>query len=81
MNIRRLFIWGSSSLVGHLVLFELFVAVPSAIAMSIANYMEGDLSASWALHVAGGAVVLGVVLAVPFWFFVTMPIVRRRGGL
>jgi hypothetical protein len=41
---------------------------------------SGTLSAHWALHNATGAVALGAVFAMLFWFLVTRPLLRRVQG-
>ena len=40
---RRLLRWCSWSLLGHIVLFEALVSVPSFIAFSLSNYRAGTL--------------------------------------
>jgi len=74
---RRLLRWCSWSLLGHIVLFEALVSVPSFIAFSLSNYRAGTLDAAWALRIALVTAIEGVVIAVPIWFVITRPRLLR----
>jgi hypothetical protein len=74
----KLWTWASSSLRGHVVLFELFVALPNWVLLSMANYSEGTLSLNWSAHIAFYCLLGGASVAVLFWFTITSPWLKRK---
>lgn len=76
----RFFKWGSSSLLGHIVLSEVFFTTPLSIMFFYSNYTEGELTVSWALYIAFMGALLGVVGAMLLWYLVSLPLIKERGG-
>lgn len=74
----KLFKWGSFSLLGHIVLSEIFFATPLSLMFLYLNYREGALTASWALHIALYGAVLGIAFAVLLWYIVSLPLIKQR---
>jgi len=72
--------WGSSSLLGHIVLSEALFSVPLSILFCYSNYKEGDLTGRWALHILLTNAIFGIVFAVIFWYFVSLPLLKKRGS-
>jgi peptidoglycan/LPS O-acetylase OafA/YrhL len=42
------------------------------------NFIKGTLTADWAIHVVIYGAIISIVAAVPFWYFMTKPIIARR---
>jgi hypothetical protein len=74
---RKIIKWCASSLVGHIVLFEALVSLPSFLALSLSNYQAGTLSTEWALWIALLSAIEGVVIAVPIWLLISRPRLLR----
>ena len=72
--------WGSSSLLGHIVLSEALFSVPLSMLFFYSNYKEGDLTRRWALHILLTDAIFGIVFAVIFWYFVSLPLLKKRGS-
>lgn len=75
MNIFR---WGSSSIVRHVVLWELFVALPLLLSLGYEIYAEGDLTVSWAIWMTALCALSGFVLSLGFWCTVVRPLKDRK---
>jgi hypothetical protein len=73
----RFLLWARTSLTGHVMFFELIFAIPMAALGIFLNYMEGTLTAGWALWVVGLAAVCAIVLAILIWTTITMPRISR----
>ncbi len=78
--VATLFKWGSCSLVGHVILWELFVILPMFLFVLNRNYAEGLLTVSWAVRAAIVGMSLGVVGAMAFWYTVVYPLIRKKGN-
>jgi hypothetical protein len=70
----------SSSLMGHVALFESFFSLPLSLIFLRINYLEGTLTPLWALRVILVSAVGGVIPALVLWYTVTSPLVKRRKG-
>jgi len=77
---NKLLEWGSLSLLGHIVLSEVLFATPLSILFLYLNLKEGDLTPGWALHIVLTDAAFGVVVAALFWYLVSLPLLRKRGG-
>ena len=72
------FKWGSSSLIGHIVLVETFSAIPIAIA-----FLSVDDSALTVLRVLRVALIFGaygIAAGAALWYTVSLPLMKRRSG-
>jgi len=78
MHIKRLFKWASSSLLGHLFLFQLLWAVPMFTLGWYLNYSEGTLTWAWAPHVAFYSALGGVTMALLIWYTISLPLINRQ---
>jgi hypothetical protein len=67
-RVRVLLKRASSSLVGHIVLFQLFFALPMFILFVYLNYSEGTLTFSWGVWIAFVSVCGGLFMALFLWF-------------
>jgi hypothetical protein len=70
--------WASSSLLGHVVLFEAAFSVPLCLVLLDSNYTDGTLTVGWALWIVSISGLAGVVVAVLGWHTVTLPLIKRR---
>jgi hypothetical protein len=70
--------WASTSLIGHVVLFELTFSIPMSFLMIYLNYVEGTLTASWALWLFFVSALLGSVGAGAIWYTITLPLIKRQ---
>lgn len=77
---RRLFKWGSSSLGGHLVLFEIFVSMPLFLIFVGLTSSEGTLTMNWGLRLAVIWFAIGATLAVLCWHVISLPIINKKNG-
>ena len=78
MKTKQLFKWARGSLIGHVVVFELFFSIPMGIGALVTNYVQGALTLAWAVNVLVASAVLGGVLALAFRYLVTLPFIKRR---
>jgi hypothetical protein len=76
--IKKLFKWARTSLIGTIVVFELFLSIPMTILGLFLNYSEGTLTFAWAIWVLYVCAVGGAVLAVVIRYAVVLPHVKRR---
>jgi hypothetical protein len=67
-KVRTFLKWCSSSLEGHIVLFQFFGAVPMFILFTYLNYTEGTLTFSWGIWIAFVAECFAIFMALFFWF-------------
>jgi hypothetical protein len=75
---KRLFKWGRASLVGTIVVFELFFSIPMSILGLLLNYTEGTLTFAWAIWVLYVGAVAGAVLAVVIRYTILLPYIKKR---
>jgi len=75
---KNLFKWARTSLVGTIVVFELFVSIPLSILGLLLNFSEGTLSFAWAIWVLYVCAVGGAALAVVIRYAVVLPHLKRR---
>jgi hypothetical protein len=80
MNIIRnsFFKWCSSSLIGHLVLFEIAFGLPLLLVFSWQSYQEGTPTVGWAFWLVFVWAVCAAVGAVAFWFTLSVFLIKRR---
>ena len=78
-QIKKLFKWARPSLIGHVVVFELFFSIPMGLGGLFTNYVQGTLTLPWAIYVFVIAAALGAVLGVVIRYAVTLPIMKCRG--
>lgn len=76
---NKFFKWGSSSLSGHLVLFEVTCATPLFIFALGTMYSEGTLTVVRALYMAIVCSALVAIGAALFWYTFSLPLIKRRG--
>ena len=69
---------GYSSLLGNVILCELFFAVPMFVLFSWLNYSEDSLTPTWALWIALVCILLGALMALIFWYCLFLPLIKRR---
>jgi hypothetical protein len=74
------FKWGSSSLVGHLALFELTCGIPLLFFSVATMYSDGTLTMAFALYMAFVCSALVAVGAALFWYTFSKPLLKRRGA-
>jgi hypothetical protein len=67
-KVRTFLKWCSSSLEGHIVLFQFLGALPMFILFTYLNYTEGTLTFSWGIWIAFVAECFGIFMALFFWF-------------
>jgi Kef-type K+ transport system membrane component KefB len=79
-RLKRLFQWGSWSLIGHIAIFETVCALPMFALFIWLNYSDGDLTYRWGLWIAFVCMLLGLFLAVPMWHVITLPRIKRLHG-
>jgi hypothetical protein len=77
---NKFFKWCSSSLFGHLVLFELICATPLAVMFLFSMLSDGTLTIGRALYVFALCSVLFGIGAVLFWYTVSLPLIKSRRG-
>ena len=74
----NIFQWGSSSIIRHVVLWELFVSVPLLLSLGYEIYSEGDLTVSWGIWMTALCALTGLILSLGFWYAVVCPLKGRR---
>jgi hypothetical protein len=67
-KVRTFLKWCSSSLRGHIVLYQLLGAVPMFILFTYLNYTEGTLTFSWGIWIAFVAECFALFMALFQWF-------------
>ena len=70
--------WGSHSLIGHVVLFQLFWSVPMVILFWESNYSNGTLMIGRVLSGVFVASLCGLAVAILGWYTVSLPLIKRR---
>jgi CHASE2 domain-containing sensor protein len=75
---NKFFKWGSSSLTGHVVFFEVICATPLLLFALGTMYSQGRLTVISALYMAVVCSVLVAVCAGLFWYTFSLPLIKRR---
>lgn len=75
---NKFFSWGSSSLLGHVVLFEVLAGTPLLAAAIPTMYSQDTLTVGSALRIAILCAVLVALGASLFWYTFSLPLIRRR---
>lgn len=70
--------WGATSLLGHIVLFELFGSLPMAIVIGMIEHSAGALTFARVMRLIVTSSLFGPFCALPLWYFVTGPFLRAR---
>jgi hypothetical protein len=68
----------SSSLGGHILLWEIVFSLPLFLMFLLKSNSEGTLTFEWAIHLAIVWSVLGVLAATTFWYLVSLPLKKGR---
>jgi hypothetical protein len=77
---NRFFKWGSTSLIGHLVMFQLLCGLP-LYAWGLATMRaEGTLTMGSALRIGVICATLVGIGAALFWYSFSAPLIRSRKG-
>jgi len=69
--------WLTTSLTGHVVLFQFTFALPFLIYGLLSNYAQGSLTVPFVLEMVIGVVALAALSAVGVWFTITLPLLKR----
>ena len=77
---NRFFKWCSSSLRGHVALFELLCAVPLILWSLVTMRSERTLTTVQGLRITFLCVVLVAIGAALFWYAVSLPLLKSRSG-
>jgi hypothetical protein len=77
MHVRKLIKEASSSLLGHVALFEVAFSAPLFLIFLGQSYTEGTLTVSWAAYLLLLWAGMGAVGAAAFWFIVSLPLIKR----
>ncbi len=72
--------WARTSLIGHVVIFEMTFSLALLILFLIVNYNEGTLTLAWALHLVFISTVAGAVLAITIWYAFSAKYSKRGGS-
>jgi hypothetical protein len=76
--LRRFLIWSSTSMTGHVALFQFTFAIPFAVLFIGLNYAEGTLTIGWAAWIAAVSAACGIIGGIVIWVAITMPRIKRR---
>jgi hypothetical protein len=79
MQHRALLNWLATSLVGHVVFYQLIFTVPVAATFLYLSYSDGTLTAAWAGYTVIVSAVFALVVAAGIWYTITSPRLKRRG--
>lgn len=70
--------WASTSLLGHLIVFEVIFSLPMFLLLSALNYSLDIFTVGWARYAAIVWASLGGVGAALVWCTVSLPAIKRR---
>jgi len=76
---NRFFRWCSSSLKGHLTLFQVLCATPLSLWAILTMRSEGTLTVAWGLRIVLLCSVLCAIGAALFWYSFSKPLIKSRG--
>jgi len=79
MQRRAFFKWLGTSLMGHVLFYQLIFAVPIMATFLYLNYSDGTLTTAWAVHIVLVSAVIGAMVAAGIWYVITLPQIKRRG--
>jgi hypothetical protein len=75
----RFLAWASTTLTGHLLLFQLIFAVPMAVLFILLNYSQGTLTPGWAIWIIGLSAAVTIFVTILIWTTITLPRMKGRG--
>lgn len=70
--------WCSFSLLGHIVLFELAIAIPVFLGLSLLLAYLGTMTLRGELYTLTACVLGGATVGLLTWFAVTRPLIKRK---
>ena len=70
--------WAGTTLVGNIILAEIFASVPFFLVFLGLNYSEGTLTPFWVMYLVIISIVLGGVGGILVWYFVTLPQLEKK---
>ncbi len=77
---NKFFKWGSSSLIGHVILFQVTCAMPLLLFSLATMYLEHTLTVVWALYIAAVCSALVGVVSALVWYTISLPLMKRKRG-
>ena len=75
---NRFFKWASFSLIGNVAVSELLFSLPLLVAFTFMSSRDGTLTLALFSYVVVICALGGVVFALPMWFMVARPLIKRR---
>lgn len=75
---NRFFRSASASLLGHMVLFEIFCGGPLALVFAYLSYIDGNRTLERLIQIAIVCTVFAFVMALLLWFSVTRRLNKRQ---
>ena len=77
---RKAFLkWVGTSLIGHVLFYQLILAIPILATFLYLTYSDGTLTAAWSVYIVVVSAVFGVMVAAGIWYMITLPQIKRRG--
>jgi hypothetical protein len=70
--------WVGTSLIGHVVFYQLVFAIPIAATFLYLNHLDGTLPLARAAYIALVAAAFGIVVAGGIWYTIMLPSIKRR---
>jgi NhaP-type Na+/H+ or K+/H+ antiporter len=80
VSIRRLLVWGSASLLGHIVVIGPVVFVAFVALGLYGNYSSGTLTWDWVPYIIMYSLLGGVLFGMIVWYGGTRVIRKRKRG-
>ena len=78
LSSKQVFKWGSSSLLGHVVVCEALFGVPMFLFALTSMHAENTLTISSALRLGILCAVMAAIIAVAFWYSISSNLTKRR---
>ncbi len=69
--------WARNSLLGHIVMFQIFGVVPVSILFLSLQYLDGSLRLGWALYTIMVVSLGFLVSAIGVWFGITQRLMKK----